>query len=84
MQMVLEGFWLMVVGMFTVFAFLVLLVGLMNGSAFLFERFADRFPEDVAAETPPARGAAGEEIAVVLAVAERTRRGHSIGARGPE
>jgi sodium pump decarboxylase gamma subunit len=82
--MILEGFWLMVVGMSTVFAFLTLLVGLMSGSALFFETFADRFPEDVVAETRPARGSPEEEIALVLAVAERTRKGHSIGAKGPE
>ncbi len=44
--MIPEGLRLMAVGMFTVFAFLTLLVGLMNASAVFFERFSDRFPED--------------------------------------
>ena len=40
---------LMGVGMATVFAFLGLLVGLMQGSAAFFAAFADRFPEPEAA-----------------------------------
>ena len=68
--MMMEGVRLMVVGMFTVFAFLTLLVGMMKASAVFFERFAHRFPEDEPEESAAVRvGSRDEEIALVLAVA---------------
>jgi sodium pump decarboxylase gamma subunit len=71
--MILEGLRLMAVGMFTVFAFLTLLVGLMNGSALFFEKFADRFPDEAKNEPAKARIGNDEEIALVIALAEAAR-----------
>jgi len=73
-----DGIQLLLVGMTTVFAFLMLLVGLMAGSARFFEAFGHRF---VGAEEPPpvaqasSRVGESEEIAVVLAAVEAHRRG---------
>ena len=80
--MVSEGMLLMAVGMTTVFAFLGLLVGLMQGSAAFFAAFGDRFPEAEAlqpgwADSPSA--GSDEVIAVVLAAAEARRMGRDGG-----
>ena len=76
--MVLEGLKLMTVGMFTVFAFLTLLVGLMKASALFFEANAHRFPQ----EKPEADGNApvgqDTEIAIVLAIAQALQRGQRV------
>lgn len=78
--MMMEGVRLMVVGMITVFAFLTLLVGMMKTSAVFFERFAHRFPEDPAPESPVSRGGPGdEEIALAIAVAEARRMARAAG-----
>ena len=76
--MMMEGVRLMFVGMFTVFAFLTLLVGLMKMSAAFFEANAHRFPEDEPMETRPNRSNNDEEIAVAIAVAEAMRRGQRV------
>ncbi len=76
--MILEGLRLMAVGMFTVFAFLTLLVGLMSASAVFFERFADRFPEDAGEEPKVGRSGNDGEVALALAVAEAYRRGQRV------
>jgi sodium pump decarboxylase gamma subunit len=76
--MLIEGVRLMFVGMFTVFAFLTLLVGLMKMSAAFFEANAHRFPEDEPAEARPNRSNNDEEIAVAIAVAEAMRRGQRV------
>lgn len=77
--MVNEGIRLVAVGMFTVFAFLTLLVGLMRASALFFEANAHRFPEDEPPGTPPVRaGNDDEELAVVLALAEALARGQRV------
>ncbi len=75
MELLMQGVTLMVIGMATVFAFLVLLILAMNGSAAFFRKFAHLFPEEqkaapkaVAATDPAA------EIAVALA-AIRAKRG---------
>ena len=70
-----EGFWLMVVGMVTVFGFLSTLVAMMTVSAALFESYAHLFPEPV---TEPTRSTSSDDdarIAVVLAAiaAHRTQ-----------
>lgn len=79
--MIEEGVRLMVVGMFTVFAFLSLMVGVMKASAAFFEANAHRFPEDVRAPSR-SRGANqsrnDEEIAVAIALAEAMRRGQRV------
>ena len=76
--MVSEGVLLMAVGMATVFAFLGLLVGLMQASAAFFAASGDRFadPEPQTAASAPAASGGGndDEIAVVLAAIEAHRR----------
>lgn len=76
--MLTEGFRLMAVGMFTVFAFLTLLVGMMRASAAFFEANAHRFPEAEPSDPRPARAGNEEELAVVLALAEAARRGQNV------
>ncbi len=77
--MILEGFRLMAVGMFTVIAFLTLLVGVMKGSAIFFERFTDHFPEDASKEPVATRSGNNDgEVALALVVAEAYRRGQRI------
>lgn len=76
--MLTEGFRLMAVGMFTVFAFLTLLVVMMRASAAFFEANAHRFPEAEPDDARPARAGNDEELAVVLALAEAARRGQSV------
>jgi oxaloacetate decarboxylase gamma subunit len=75
--MITEGFELMLFGMGFVFAFLILLVGLMHLSGRLFSRFSDLFPEPKPSnpntEGRPIR--LSEKQAVALAAAYRTRRG---------
>jgi len=74
MELLMQGIVLMVIGMATVFAFLVLLILAMNGSAAFFHKFAHLFPEE-AAEAPKAAAADPvAEIAVALA-AIRSKRG---------
>ncbi len=80
-RMIVEGFRLMAVGMLTVFAFLTLLVGLMNCSALFFEKFADRFPEpepDGSAKARTGNTGQDEEIALVLALAQARRQGQRV------
>jgi len=77
-RMILEGLRLMAVGMFTVFAFLALLVGVMKGSAIFFERFADRFPEDAPQESTARQAGNDGEVALALVVAEAYRRGQKV------
>jgi sodium pump decarboxylase gamma subunit len=75
--MIWEGVELTAVGMTTVFAFLGLLVGLMQGSAALFEAFGHLFPVPAPTEAAPGASggaAGGEEIAIVLAAVEAHRR----------
>lgn len=69
-----QGFVLLVIGMATVFAFLVLLVGAMRLSAAFFEKFAHLFPEEVA--QPAAAPAANPTAAIAVALAAiRAKRG---------
>jgi sodium pump decarboxylase gamma subunit len=75
MELLMQGVTLMIIGMATVFAFLVLLIGFMNGSAAFFTKFAHLFPEETA--QAPKKAAASDptaEIAVALA-AIRAKRG---------
>ena len=67
-----QGLVLLIVGMATVFGFLVLLVASMQLSAAFFKKFAHLFPEETVAETAPASPA--QAIAVALA-AIRAKRG---------
>jgi sodium pump decarboxylase gamma subunit len=75
MELLMQGIVLMVIGMATVFAFLVLLILSMNGSAAFFGKFAHLFPEEEAApKKTPAVADPVAEIAVALA-AIRAKRG---------
>jgi oxaloacetate decarboxylase gamma subunit len=76
MELLMQGVTLMVIGMATVFAFLVLLIIAMNSSAAFFSKFAHLFPEEQA-EAPKKAAPASDptaEIAVALA-AIRAKRG---------
>ncbi len=65
-----EGFVLLIIGMVTVFAFLQLMVSIMNLSAKLFIKLAERNPEP-----QPAAGLDLTPIAVAIAaVKARTRK----------
>lgn len=64
----------MVIGMATVFAFLVLLVIAMRTSAAFFQKFAHLFPEEAVKTTAPAATNPAEAIAVAMA-AIRAKRG---------
>jgi len=67
-----QGGTLMVIGMATVFAFLVLLIGAMSASAAYFKKYADRYAEP---EAPVQKVSGGDiEVAVALA-AIRAKRG---------
>jgi sodium pump decarboxylase gamma subunit len=75
MELLMQGLVLMVIGMATVFAFLVLLILSMNTSAAFFRKFAHLFPDEKAVERKPAAAAdPAAEIAVALA-AIRAKRG---------
>jgi sodium pump decarboxylase gamma subunit len=75
MDLLMQGIVLMVIGMATVFAFLVLLIVAMNSSAAFFSKFAHLFPEEVETSSKPAVASDPiAEIAVALA-AIRSKRG---------
>ena len=74
MDLLMQGIVLMVIGMVTVFSFLVLLILAMNGSAAFFKKFAHLFPEE---EKTPVKAAVAvdpvAEIAVALAAIKAKR-----------
>ncbi len=74
MELLMQGVVLMVIGMATVFAFLVLMILSMNGSAAFFRKFAHLFPDEVKA-APKAKTVADPlaEIAVALATIKSKR-----------
>lgn len=75
-NLLMDGVFLMLIGMATVFVFLVLLIWAMTGSAAFFRKFAHLFPAETA-PAPKAKAAAADpeaEIAVALA-AIRAKRG---------
>ena len=74
----IEGLRLMAVGMITVFAFLTLLVAMMQASAAFFEANEHRFPDDTDESTSSGGSTHDDEIAVAIAVAEASRRGQGI------
>jgi sodium pump decarboxylase gamma subunit len=76
--MLLEGLRLMAVGMVTVFVFLSLLVGLMQGSAAFFAAFAHRFPDADLDDPSIDESGADVEVAIAIAAAEASRRGQGI------
>lgn len=71
--MMVEGLWLMAVGMGTVFAFLLLLVACMHVAAAAFASFPDDPAPVVASEASTAPDEELMLIAVALAIAERER-----------
>ncbi len=74
MELLMQGVVLMVIGMATVFAFLVLLILAMNGSAAFFKKFAHLFPEEQAVESKAAPAADPvAQIAVALAAIKAKR-----------
>lgn len=62
-----QGLVLLVVGMGTVFAFLILMVGAMQLSAVFFKKFAHLFPEAAPKSSKPTPVADFSEIAVAIA-----------------
>ncbi|WP_372796044.1 OadG family protein [Pontiella sp.] len=76
MELLMQGVTLMVIGMATVFAFLVLLIVSMNCSAGFFKKFAHLFPEEVV-EKKSSAGAGADPSAEVAAIiaAIRAKRG---------
>jgi len=73
MENLMDGLVLMVIGMATVFTFLVLLILAMNGSAAFFHKFAHLFPEEVAEAPKAAVADPVAEIAVALAAIKAKR-----------
>jgi len=69
-----QGIVVLIVGMATVFAFLVLLVAAMNGAAAFFKKFAHLFPEAPAAQ-PATTAADPVALAAVAIAAIRAKRG---------
>jgi sodium pump decarboxylase gamma subunit len=75
MDLLMQGIVLMVIGMATVFSFLVLLIIAMNSSAAFFSKFSHLFPEEEQTSSRPASATDPiAEIAVALA-AIRSKRG---------
>jgi sodium pump decarboxylase gamma subunit len=74
MELLMQGVTLMVIGMATVFSFLVLLILAMNGSAAFFSKFAHLFPEEVneSSKAGPKSDPVAE-IAVALAAIKAKR-----------
>ncbi|RKX43719.1 MAG: oxaloacetate decarboxylase subunit gamma [Verrucomicrobia bacterium] len=74
MDLLMQGIVLMVIGMATVFSFLVLMIVAMNSSAAFFRKFAHLFPEEV---PTPAKAASSvdpvTEIAIALAAIKAKR-----------
>ena len=73
MELLMQGVTLMVIGMATVFSFLVLLILAMNGSAAFFSKFAHLFPEEAKAASKAAPSDPVAEIAVALAAIKAKR-----------
>ena len=74
MDLLMQGLVLMVIGMATVFAFLVLMIVAMNRSAAFFKKFAHLFPEEV--NTPSKAASAMDpaaEVAIALAAIKAKR-----------
>ena len=72
MELLMQGVVLMVIGMATVFAFLVLMIIAMNCSAGFCRKFAHLFPEE-SDQTTGSSGDAVAEIAVALAAIKAKR-----------
>jgi len=70
----IEGIFLMIIGMGTVFVFLILMIIAMNSSARFFQKFAHLFPEEMqqSTQTTPSNNQI-EEIAVAIAAIKAKR-----------
>ena len=66
MDLLMQGIVLMVIGMATVVAFLVLLIVAMTGSAAFFKKFAHLFPEE---ELSTAKAVSATDPVAAIAVA---------------
>ena len=75
MELLMQGVTLMVIGMATVFAFLVLLILAMNGSAVFFRKFAHLFPEETAEAAKPAAATDPAAMVAVALAAIKAKRG---------
>ena len=73
MELLMQGVVLMVVGMITVFAFLILMIVAMNCSATFFRKFAHLFPEEPAPVSKQVAKDPMAEIAVALAAIKAKR-----------
>jgi oxaloacetate decarboxylase gamma subunit len=74
MELLMQGVTLMVIGMATVFSFLVLLILAMSSSAAFFRKFAHLFPEEVKETSKAApKSDPVAEIAVALAAIKAKR-----------
>ena len=74
MELLMQGVTLMVIGMATVFSFLVLLILAMSSSAAFFRKFAHLFPEEVQeAAKVDSKSDPVAEIAVALAAIKAKR-----------
>lgn len=71
--MMMQGVVLMVIGMATVFAFLVLMIFAMSCSAAFFRKFAHRFPEESASATEAGGSDPVAQVAVALAAIKAKR-----------
>ena len=74
MELLMQGVVLIVIGIATVFSFLVLMIVAMNGAAAFFRKFAHLFPEEEAKAASASAADPTLEIAVALA-AIRAKRG---------
>ena len=75
MDLFMQGIVLMVIGMATVFAFLVLLIVAMNSSAAFFRKFAHLFPEEEQITSKPASAADPIAAIAVALAAIKSKRG---------
>jgi sodium pump decarboxylase gamma subunit len=69
-----QGFVLLIIGMGTVFSFLILLVGAMQLSAKFFAKFAHLFPEAAPKNKKPAPVSDFSDIAVAIAAVQAHTR----------
>jgi sodium pump decarboxylase gamma subunit len=75
MENLMDGLVLMVIGMATVFTFLVLLIAAMSGSAAFFREFAHLFPEEPVQTTGSSSSADPAAVVAVAIAAIKAKRG---------
>ena len=69
MEILLQGLVLLVAGMGIVFAFLALLVFVMNGAAKIVPRFNSILPDEAPKKKPAKKAVASDDVAIALAIA---------------